>query len=96
MPLYPSQAASNIIKTKRVTTGSISGAGTGLITVTWDTAFADANYTVTIDVVDSTTTSLSLSVVHIESQTASAITVRVLNNAVGALTGTIHAIAIHD
>lgn len=84
------------LKHARVTTGSVSGGSTALVTITWTTAFADANYTVTADVIDSTTTSLSLSVVHIESVTASAVTVRVLNNAIGSLTGTVHVIAIHD
>jgi hypothetical protein len=83
-------------KHTRVTTGSIAGGSTALVTVTWTTAFADANYTVTADVIDSTTSSLSLSVVHIESVTASAVTVRVLNNAIGALTGTLNVIACHD
>jgi len=83
-------------KHTRVTTGSIAGGSTGLVTVTWTTAFADANYTVTANVVDSTTSSLSLSVVHIESISASTVTVRVLNNAIGALTGTLQCIAVHD
>lgn len=89
-------ASSTIIKSKRVTTGSIATAATALVTITWDVAFADASYTTTINVIDSTTSSLSLSVVHIESQTASAVTARVLNNALGSLTGTLHAIGIHD
>lgn len=84
------------IKHARVTTGPISGAATALVTVTWGTAFADANYTVSASVVDATTSSLSLSVVHVESVTASAVTVRVINNAVGELTGLVHAIALHD
>jgi len=67
-----------------------------LVTVTWTTTFADANYSVTAAVVDATTSSLSLSVVHVESITASAVTVRVLNNAVGSLTGVLHVIAVHD
>lgn len=84
------------VKHARVTTGSISGGSTSLVTVTWATAFADANYTVQAQVQDSTSTSLSLSVVHIESISASAVTVRVLNNAVTSLTGTLHVTAIHD
>jgi hypothetical protein len=83
-------------KHSRVTTGSVAAGSTVLVTVTWSTAFADANYTVMASVLDSTTTSLSLSVVHVESITASAVTVRVLNNALGALTGTLHVIAVHD
>lgn len=83
-------------KHARVTTGSVSAGATALVTITWTTAFADANYTVVAEVLDSTASSLSLSVVHIESKTASAVTVRVLNNALGSLTGTIQAIACHD
>jgi hypothetical protein len=83
-------------KHSRVTTGSVAGGSTALVTVTWGTAFADANYSVTASVLDATSTSLSLSVVHVESITASAVTVRVINNSVGALTGTVHVIAVHD
>lgn len=83
-------------KHARVTTGSVAAGSTALVTVTWSTAFADANYTVQASVLDSTTTSLSLSVVHIESVVAGSITVRVLNNSVGSLTGTIHCVAVHD
>lgn len=83
-------------KHSRVTTGSVNAGATALVTVTWTTAFADANYTVEASVLDSTTSSLSLSVVHIESVSASAVTVRVLNNAIGPLTGTLHVVAIHD
>jgi hypothetical protein len=84
------------IKHARVTTGSVGAGSTALITITWATAFADANYTVNASVLEATTSSLSISVVHIESQTSSAVTVRVINNAVGSLTGTVHAIAMHD
>lgn len=87
---------SNAIKHQRVTTGSISAGATALVTLTWSTAFTDSNYTVSASVVDATTSSLSLSVVHVESISASSVTVRVLNNAVGSLTGTLHCIAIHD
>lgn len=83
-------------KHQRITTGSVGAGATALVTITWTTAFADANYTATASVIDSTTSSLSLSVVHIESKTASAMTVRVLNNAIGSLTGTLDAIAVHD
>jgi hypothetical protein len=89
-------ADSGGVKHSRVTTGSVSAASTALVTVTWSTAFPDANYTVEASVVDSTTTSLSLSVVHVESITASAVTVRVINNAAGSLTGTLHVVAVHD
>lgn len=80
----------------RVTTGSISAGSTALVTLTWGTTFADTNYTVSAEVEDSTTSSLSLSVVHVESKTAGAVAVRVLNNSVGSLTGTLDVIAVHD
>ena len=79
-----------------MTTGSVSAGSTALVTITWSTAFADANYTVTASVIDSTTSSLSLSVVHVESVTSSAVTIRVINNAVGSLTGTLNVVAVHD
>lgn len=84
------------MKHQRVTTGSISAGSTALVTLTWSSAFSDANVTVTASVVDSTGSSLSLSVVHVESITASAVAVRVINNAVGSLTGTLHVIALRD
>jgi hypothetical protein len=83
-------------KHARITTGSIGAGSTAPITNTWVTAFADANYTVSASVVDSTASSLSLSVVHIDSVTTTNVVVRVLNNAVGSLTGVLHLIAIHD
>lgn len=84
------------IKHARVTTGSIAAGASALVTLTWATAFANGNYTVNASVVDATAATASLSVVHIESITASAITVRVVNNSAGSLTGTVHAIAMHD
>lgn len=81
---------------ERITTGSISAGATALITITWDVAFADTNYTGFASVEDPTTSSLSLSVVHIESKSTTTMTVRVINNAVGSLTGTLNAMAIHD
>jgi len=89
-------ANSGGIKHSRVTTGSIAGASTALVTVTWGTAFADDSYTVLASVQDSTATSLSLSVVHVETKSATQVQVRVLNNAAGALTGTLQILAVHD
>lgn len=84
------------IKHKRITTGSINAGASALITITWTTAFADSNYSVTASVVDSTAAIASLKIVHIESVGAASITVRVENTSAGPLTGTIHAIAVHD
>jgi hypothetical protein len=83
-------------KHKRVSTGSVTAGSTALITITWGTAFLNTNYTVVAMVEDSTTAVASLVTVHIESKTTSAVTVRVVNNSAGSLTGTVHVIAVHD
>jgi hypothetical protein len=81
---------------KRVTTGSVGAGASALVTITWGTAFPDTNYTVSASVLDTTTSTAALSVVHVESISTTAITVRVVNNGASAITGTVHAIAIHD
>lgn len=89
--------ATRVIKTARVTTGSIAGLANAGVTVTWPEAFVDASYTVNADMLEPTAgVSGSLVVDHIESKAAASCVVRVNNRNTGALTGTIHAIAIHD
>ena len=83
-------------KHKRVSTGSVSGTSSALVTVTWTTAFADANYTVVASVLDSTASTSALSVTHIEAQVAASVKIRVANTSGGALTGTLEVIAVHD
>lgn len=80
----------------RISTGSIAGGSSALVYVPWTTAFADASYSVSAQVEDSTATSLSLSVVHVEAKTSGSCGVRIINNAVTAITGTLNVIAIHD
>lgn len=89
-------ANSGGLKHARLTTGSINAASSALVTNTWTTAFADANYTLTASVQDSTQAILSIRMVHIEALTATGVAVRVENSSAGALTGTLHLIAIHD
>lgn len=96
MPTSGTLISTTGFKSKRVTTGSVSGGGTALVTVNWPSAFADTNYTAVASVLDSTGAVASLSVVHIESQLVGSISVRVSNAAAGALTGTIQALALHD
>ena len=84
------------MKHQRVTTGSIGATTDVAVTVTWGTAFADTSYTVFAEVVDSTTSSLSLKVIHVDSISASAVVVRVRNDSAGSLTGTLHCVGIHD
>lgn len=84
-------------KHSRVTTGSINASSSAAVTVTWTTAFADANYTVHASVVEADTDTATLQVDHIESVSASAVVVRVENeDAGGAKTGTLNVIAVHD
>lgn len=89
-------ADSGGIKHARKTTGSIGGTSSALVTVTWTTAFADANYTAVATVLDATASTSALSVVHIETQSAAAVAVRVANTSGGNLTGTLNVIAVHD
>lgn len=89
-------ANSGGIKHSRVTTGSIAAGANALVTVTWGSAFASTAYTVVASVQDATTAVASLRVVHIETKTTGAVTVRIENTSAGALTGTLHVIALHD
>lgn len=84
------------LKHARVSTGAIGAISSALVTCTWPSTFANANYTVVASVEDSTAALLSLRVVHLESKTASAVVVRVENTSGGSLTGTLHLIAMHD
>ncbi len=80
----------------RASTGSIGAGLSAVVTVTWPVTFGNVNYTPVVSVLDTTASIAALSIVHIESQTATEITVRVLNSAAGALTGTVNAIGLHD
>jgi len=84
-------------KHRRVTTGSVSASSSAAVTVSWTTAFADANYTATCSVVESTAGTNSLRIHHLESTSASSVVVRVVNDDTGAAhTGTVHCSAVHD
>lgn len=85
------------LKHGRVTTGSIGAGVSALVTFTFaGGAFANTNYTVTASVQDSTAATASLKVVHIETRSTTNVVVRVENTSAGALTGTLHIIAMHD
>jgi hypothetical protein len=83
-------------KHKRLTTGSVAANTDAAVTVNWTTAFADANYTVSCALVDATASASALKIIHIDSYTAASVIVRVRNDSAGALTGTLHVIAVHD
>lgn len=83
-------------QTLRSSATACAAAGTTDITITWPTAFADANYTVALALTRTSGTSNQCSA-FVTSKTASAITVRV-NNADGtnAATMVVEATAVHD
>lgn len=83
------------IKAQRATATVVAGTSS-LVTLTWDTPFSDANYTVTCSVQDSTPSAVSTVVIHLETITASDVQIRVNNTSAGSLTVTLHVIAIHD
>lgn len=85
------------VQTKRVTTGSILTTARNSVTVTWTTAFADANYTPVCTVLDATTgTSQGLVFERLSAVIAASITATVFNPTGGSLTGTLQCTAIHD
>lgn len=84
------------IKAQRISTGPIAALSSGLVTVTWADPFPTSDYTVSASVQDSTGATASLSVVHVEGITDTAVAVRVQNTSGGDLTGTLHVIAVHD
>ncbi len=83
------------IRTARVTTGSVPGTSETDVTVTWDTPFADTDYTV-VPVVEEDENGESLRVRRLRSKTAGGCVVNVVNNAITSRTGTVHAIGIAD
>lgn len=87
----------NGLQHKRVTTGSIASGARADVTLNWTTAFADTNYTVVCSVQEATAApGLSLRVEHIDQVNTGSIRVSIVNDNAGALTGTLHAIAMHD
>lgn len=85
------------LKHGTVTTGSIAASTYASVTLTWATAFADANYDVAVSVIQAVASQNTLRVHHIESIAAASIVVGVYNDdAGGAHTGTLTAIAIHN
>lgn len=79
------------IQTKRVSQ-SVPAVTTVEVVVTWDVAFADANYTV----MASLEGAVDLHHRNIVSRTATETRVRVENLSAGALTVVVHAVGIHD
>lgn len=87
------EGPSRQIESKRVSTGTIAGAGSATVTVTWDTAFPNTNYTVSADVDD---TDNNLHARNVRNLLAESVQVRVLNTGLTPSSGTVHAIGILD
>jgi len=86
---------SGIAAYKVVTTGSIAAGQAASVTVTWDVPFPDASYKFTTSVLESVSPGTGgLRILQVESITAAAIVVRVVNDdPTSAHTGTIYALA---
>lgn len=95
--LHISSGSGLNVQRKRVSTGSVAGGATAAVTITWDDAFADTDYTISAVIEEATAGTSTLRVHHVESRAVSECVVRVVNDeAVSARTGTVHCIAIHD
>ena len=86
------------LQTKRITTGSIGATTRADVTVTWSTTFADASYTTTCSVVETTVVAGTQSLVfeRIHTVNNGSVVASVFNGTGGALTGTLNCTAIHD
>lgn len=84
------------VRTKRVLVTSLAAGTVDEYTLTWDDPFPTTGYTAVVSISSGTTTLLGLSVVRITAKTDSDITVLVANNAGGAMSGILNAIAVED
>jgi hypothetical protein len=80
----------------RVTTGSITGGTRADVVVTLPTGYADTSYNVLATVEDTSAAGTGLRVERIRAKTTTTVTVQVMNDAAGALTGTVDVFTRHD
>lgn len=92
---HRSGGADELVKAARVTTGSVAGLSLATVTVTWGSAFADANYTPVVSMLEDAA-GTGLIIRRIRTVTDAAITVLVENTNAMARTGTLQALAVHD
>ncbi|HWY69561.1 MAG TPA: hypothetical protein VNX88_12905 [Terriglobales bacterium] len=85
-------------KHKRISTGSIGATTRTEVLLSWTTTFADANYTVSCAVEDSTTAAATqgLTYERIRTHSASQVGAVINNPTAGAITGTLDCTAAHD
>lgn len=87
----------DLLRTKRITTGAIASGAIAGVAVAWDTAFSDANYTVSALLAEETAvTSNTIACDRIAGIVAAGFTAVIRNFGTGTKTGVIHAIGIHD
>lgn len=85
-----------ILQGARLAMTTILAAGTRTDTVTWGTAFADGNYTVSLSYMQQTMATGLCSGVITAAPLAASISVRTLNSDNTGRTPTLHALALHD
>jgi hypothetical protein len=84
------------IQSERVTTGIIAAGARVTVTLTWAKTFTDTSYSVTASVTDTSAAGPGLRVERVTGKTATTISVQLINDSAGALTGTLEAVAVHD
>lgn len=75
---------------------SVPANSSALVTINWPTPFVDSNYTTVCSVYDSTSSTTSATVVHVESTSKASVTIRVNNTSSNTFNGILHVIAMHD
>jgi len=83
-------------ETVRLTTGSVGATSQAEVSVTFDKAFLDTNYTLFATVEEGTAGTDTLQVLKIVSKSTTGCVVRVQNVNASARTGTLHVVAIGD
>ena len=84
-------------KHQNVSTGSIAASGAADVTLTWTSAFADANYDPVCSIIGSQASNSDLRLHHIESLSATALVARIINDdTTTAHTGTLVCTAMHQ
>lgn len=83
------------IQAARASVGPITAGNNAQLTITWPTAFADANYSVSFSYEENTNLSKSVTV-NVKSKAAGSVSINVANDTAASRTGTINAIAVHD
>jgi len=85
------------LKHQSVSTRAIGPGSSAVVTLTWATAFADTNYDPQCSVVDSTASTATVRIHHIQSFTANSVMVRIVNDdRIFAHNGTLYCLGIHQ